>query len=50
MNLNFWKWIEITVNRNVDGGLPFGSRITRFPGLVGNDMMMMDSMGWPYRR
>ena len=30
------------------GGLPFGSGITRFPGLVGNDMMLMDSMGWPY--
>ena len=30
------------------GGLPFGSCITRFPGLVVNEMMMMDSMGWPY--
>ena len=30
------------------GGLPYGWGITRFPGLVVNDIMMMDSMGWPH--
>ena len=30
------------------GGLPYGSGIPRFPGLVVNDMMMMNSIGWPY--
>ena len=29
-------------------GLSFWSGVTRFPGLVVNDMMMMDLIGWPY--
>ena len=29
-------------------GFPIGSGITRLPGPVVNDMMMMDSMGWAY--
>ena len=55
MDGNCWKGSQITLNgfkllKNYMGigGWSFGSGITRFPSLVVHDMMMMDSMGWPY--